>query len=477
MRNKTISAVDLFCGAGGTSTGIIKAVTARLKKKINLVAVNHWTTAVNTHSLNHPAVRHICETVENLHPRSVIPSGYLDLLAASCECTYHSVARGGGPCNEQSRSQPWQIIRWATDLDIANILMENVMEFKNWGPLYPCKCGTKNPKKHRKGSKCLRPIPERKGEFFNAFKSALVALGYSLEWRRQVCADYGDPTTRPRLILIARKYRPIIWPEPTHGPGRSQPWKSARNNVIDWSDPGKDIYRKDGTLRHCQNTIERIERGFEKQGKKAIPFLLYLRGTTKSHLRSCSRSLDEPLPTLAAGGNHMMLVEPFVIHLTHQGNHDPRIHSIDDPLPTVTGAHRGELSLVEPFIVQTDQQGGNGAYCRDINQPIPTVVTKQNLLLVEPMVMKYYKTGICKSVNEPLDTVTTKARFLLVEPVSGETVGIGIRTRILKPSELAAAHSFPKNYKFTGNVGDQTKQIGNSVPVELAAAHAEAILS
>jgi DNA (cytosine-5)-methyltransferase 1 len=439
MRNKKVKGVDLFCGAGGTSAGIIKAVKERLKREIDLIAVNHWTTAINTHSLNHPFVRHICETVENLHPRSLVPGGYLDILAASCECTFHSNARGGGPCNEQSRSQPWQIIRWATDLDIANILMENVIEFKNWGPLYPCTCGTKNPKKHRKGSKCLRPIPERKGEFFNAFLAALKNLGYQVEWRRQVAADFGDATTRPRFMLIARKYRPLIWPEPTHGEGRPNPWKSARNHVIDWSIPGRDIYRPDGTLRHCANTMKRIEKGFQKQGAKAEPFLIYLRGTSESHINSCSRHIDEPLPSLTANGNHMM--------------------------------------LVQPFIVQTDHQSAKGSYTRSVDQPIPSVVTKQNLLLVEPMVMKYYKTGICKSVDLPLDSVTTKARFLLVEPVSGESVGIGVRTRILNPKELAASHSFPKTYKFAGNISDQTKQVGNSVPVELAAAHAEAALS
>jgi DNA (cytosine-5)-methyltransferase 1 len=169
------------------------------------------------------------------------------------------------------------------------------------------------------------------------------------------------------------------------------------------------------------------------------------------------------------------LVEPFVMHLTHHGA--DRVHSLDKPLPTITGAHRGELALVEPMIIQTDHQSASPeSYVRGVDEPLATVVSKQSMILVEPMVMKYYKTGRCKSINQPLDTITTKARFMLVEPVSGETVGIDILTRMLQPHELAAAHSFPKGYRFTGNKEDQTKQIGNSVPVELACAHAEAVL-
>lgn len=497
----TLRIVDLFCGAGGTSTGILKAAQ-RLGVRVNLTAVNHWTTAINTHSLNHPSVTHLCENVENLHPLDLAPDG-LDVLAASCECRYHSNARGGGPCNEQSRSQAWQLTRWATDVRVKNILMENVREFLNWGPLLKRAIVYKG-----KSYKKDRPDPRRKGEFFNAFVATLRGLFRHVEWRLQIAANYGDATTRERLMLIASQ-EPITWPEFSHGPASARPWRTARE-CIDWSLKGTSIFERKKPL--CQNTMDRIAAGLKKFGGPAAqPFLVILRGTGKSHINSCAREIDAPIPTITAGGNHVALVEPFlaayhngpnprihsvdeplrtqdtsnryalvepfITHLTHQGGHESRCHSVDKPLPTVTAAHRGEMALVQPFIAQTDQQSSKSLCCRTVDQPIGTVVSKQSMLLVEPMVVKYYRTGRCKPVDAPLDTITTKARFMLVECGSGREVAeLDIRTRMLQPHELAAAHSFPSSYKFLGSQEDKTTQIGNSVPVELAAAHAEAIL-
>jgi len=415
----TIQAVDLFCGAGGTSSGILEACDEDLRQAVNLTAVNHWPTAINTHTLNHPRVHHICEPVENLWPARVVKGRLLHLLAASCECTFHSNARGGGPCNEQSRSQPWQLVRWASDLRVENILMENVREFKGWGPLH---------------QRTKRPIKSRKGEYFNAFLNALRNLGYQVEWKIQVAADFGDPTSRPRLMLMARLGKKVVWPAASHGPGLS-PWRTARE-IIDWSLVGTSIFNRKRPL--CQNTLNRIAAGLKKFGGPA------------------------------AG--------PFIIHLTHHGEHGRRCHSLNSPLPSVTGSK--EMALVEPIIIQTDQTGGNGIYARSVDQPIGTVVSKQNMLLVEPLILKYYRTGRCCPVDEPLDTITTKARFMLVECKSGRRVAeLDIRTRMLQPHELAAAHSFPASYQFTGTKESQTKQIGNSVPVKLARAHALAILS
>jgi DNA (cytosine-5)-methyltransferase 1 len=204
-------------------------------------------------------------------------------------------------------------------------------------------------------------------------------------------------------------------------------------------------------------------------------------------------------------------VEPIIVHSTHRGKRPA--HTTKAPLPTVTGAHRGEMALVEPVIVQTDQTGSNGACTQSIHAPIKTVVGKQNMglvqpfilpkegyyrgntpksvdqpvttitaeermTLVEPFVIKYYGTGVAKDLRQPLDTVTTKDRFLLVQPKTGEILAeLDIRFRMLQPHELSAAHSFPKSYVFTGNKGDQVKQIGNSVTVLLAKAHARSIFS
>jgi DNA (cytosine-5)-methyltransferase 1 len=195
-------------------------------------------------------------------------------------------------------------------------------------------------------------------------------------------------------------------------------------------------------------------------------------------------SIHQPMPAVTGHGAGM-LVEPFIHHATHQGAHARRCHSIHKPLPTVTGAKRGELKLVEPIIVQTDQTGGNGHYSRPLNKPLGTIVSKQNMLLVQPMIGKYYGTGRCKAVDEPLDTVTTRDRFMLVEfkaTIEGKPKGKGrivgeldILTRMLQPHELAKAHSLD-NFKLTGTKEDQTTQIGNSVPRKLAEAHAYTLL-
>ena len=505
--SKPLQAVDLFCGAGGTSTGLL-AAAASLGRTVNLTAVNHWTTAINSHTLNHPTVKHICEPVENLWPPNVVPGRHLDLLCASCECTFHSNARGGGPCNEQSRSQPWQIVRWITDLHIDNVLMENVPEFQHWGPL---------------NRRTLKPLKSKRGTFFKAFLKALSNHGYQVEWRIQNAADYGDATNRRRLILMAtRTARPgLCWPEPSHGPGRAKPYKTARE-IIDWNLKGKSIFDRKKAL--SPNTLKRIAAGLKIFGGEAAePFLVILNGTTDRQINTTVRSADEPLGPIAGNGSHhglvepflvnyhgqhkdqarrervnrvdvplptvdcsnrLGLVEPFISHLTHHGSRRP--HSVGEPLPTVTGAHRGELGLVQPIcsgavpapiLVQTDQTGAGGHCCQTIDTPLRTVVSKQNLGLVQPFVVKYYGTGRAHGVDQPLDTVTTKDRFLLVEPKTDRVIAeLDILFRMLQPHELSAAHSFPADYKFTGTKGDQTKQVGNSVPVQLARAHALALL-
>ena len=460
---KSLQAVDLFCGAGGTSSGILKACERLSQRPIKLTAVNHWKTAINTHSLNHPGVHHICEPVENLHPLDLVKSGHLDLLAASCECRFHSNARGGGPCNEQSRAQPWQLIRWATDINVENILMENVREFQNWGPL---------------NKRTKKPIPGKRGKFFRAFLNALENLGYQVEFRIQCAADFGDATSRLRLILMARKSGAVQWPDPSHGPLGAAPWRTARG-ILDWSLKGRSIAER--PVPYCRNTIERMAAGLRKfGGANAEPFLVILNGTTKKHLEASAKTLDEPLPPVVTGTNHFVLCEPFLVkyHGNHAGRDDgnKRVKSVDEPLATIDTSNR--FCLVEPFIVQTDQTGGNGPCIQPLDEPLKTIVTKQNMILVEPFIVKFYGSGVCVSVDEPLDTVTTRDRFMLVEPQSGRSVAeIGLRTRMLQPHELAAAHSFPTGYKFTGTKQDQTKQIGNSVPVELAAAHARVLLA
>lgn len=553
---RKLRAVDLFCGAGGVSTALLQA-GKELGIEVELTAVNHWDTAINSHSLNHPSVFHICEPVENLWPPRVVPSRHLDILCASCECTFHSIARGGGPCNEQSRAQPWQIIRWATDLDVKNIFMENVKEFLHWGPLL--KTGiTWRGKYYKKNC----PDPRRKGEYFQSFVATLRGLGYTVEHKLQACDHFGDATSRVRLILIAVKNKTVPWPERTHAPAElvtrhsSLKTQKVARDIIDWDLKGQSIFNRKRPL--APNTLKRIEAGLRNFGGPAAePFILMMRGTSEGHLNN-SKSVDEPLDTITTSGKHHYLCQPYLVNMKgtstaadidkpmptatckdHLAVAQPIIlgqqscsapRTVQTPLPTVAGA--GAISLIEPIIVQTDQQGGNGHYCSPMDKPIKTVVTKQNMALVQPFLVKanhgtdkkrrgkldrrcypvneplktvtarngyavcepvlnqqratsnvqpflvkYYGTGTAVGVNQPLDTVTCKDRFLLVEPQTNKVLAeLDILFRMLQPHELAAAHSFPKHYVFTGTKEDQTAQIGNSVPVKTAQAHHRAIL-
>ena len=192
---------DLFCGAGGSSTGAVMALE-RLGKVPELVCVNHWPVAIETHAANHPAARHHCVDIGTARPEVIVPEGRLDLLMASPTCTYHSRARGGKPTSDQQRMDPWHVVTWCTSLRVDRIMIENVPEFMQWGPVDP---------------ETGRPIPSRRGEFFGAWLSALRGIGYNVECRVLNCADYGDPTTRERFFLLGRRDGgPITWPRQSH---------------------------------------------------------------------------------------------------------------------------------------------------------------------------------------------------------------------------------------------------------------------
>ena len=196
-RPKKMLVADLLCGAGGSSTGCQRALD-ELGLDMELVCVNHWPTAIETHRRNHPEARHYVQDIATVRPHLLVPEGYLDLLMASPTCTHHSVARGGKPTSDQQRSDPWHIVTWLTELRVKRIIIENVWEFTGWGPV-----------DRRTG----KPVKSRKGEYFHAWISTLRGLGYELEWRRLNAADYGDATTRQRFILMGRSDgKRVSWP-------------------------------------------------------------------------------------------------------------------------------------------------------------------------------------------------------------------------------------------------------------------------
>jgi DNA (cytosine-5)-methyltransferase 1 len=464
---------DMFCGAGGSTTGIKQAVE-NLGRRCRVVAINHWDVAIETHFTNNADVEHICASVEQLDPTKVVPGRTLDLLWASPSCTHHSVARGGRPRCEQQRSPAWIILYWLENLRVKRLVIENVPEFQNWGPL------------DDEG----RIIKEAKGETFRAFITGIRSLGYSVDWRVLNAADYGDPTVRRRLFIQAIRGtgRTITWPRETHVEPKNNTdgrpaWIPARD-IIDWSIHGGSIFHRKKPL--VPATLRRIEHGIERFWQPyAEPFLVMLRGTGTS--RSVNMPLpaitaqgkhlgiDDPVPTITGGSPKAALIEPFITRFHGGQDSERRNHSIDDPLPVIDTSNR--YGIIEPFLVNVCHKG-NDNRVRIIDNPMSSIltITKNGHALIEPFLVKYYGTGIgAVPVDVPLGTITTKERFGLVEP--GEDFLLDIRFRMLQPHEEAAAMSFPKDYVFRGTKGDIQKQIGNAVPVSLSRELAQNILS
>jgi DNA (cytosine-5)-methyltransferase 1 len=410
-KKRKILAADLFCGAGGTSQGLLMAANA-MNADLELVAINHWNVAIDTHSVNHPYAKHLCTGLDSVDPRKLIPGGRLNVLCASPECTHHSVARGGKPMSDQSRSSAWHILRFAEALYIDNLIIENVPEFQSWGPL-----GANG-----------RPMKSKRGQLFEQFVASMRALGYNVEWRVLNCADYGDPTTRRRLFMIARRgNKAIRWPEPTHIPPKQQkaeglfrderkPWRSARE-IIDWSLPSKSIFDRKKPL--ADKTLLRIQAGLKKFcgldvdlkrcfAEDLRPFLVVFRNNQDA------ASVDEPVPTLTTMGANVGLVEPFITVAGGAVGQGRQPHSINSPLGTVlTNDRRG---VVEPFLMQIDQRGGNGTL-RPADHPVATLVTKENTAVVEPFIVPQGRRNGPRSTDRPLDTITTTARGIgLAEP-------------------------------------------------------------
>ncbi len=417
---RTINTIDLFCGAGGATTGLELALK-RLNMAHKGIAINHWRVAVDTMKANHPAVDTKQMSIEEAVPEELVPGREVDLLWASPSCTHHSRAKGGKPRSNQLRAQPELILQWLDDLYVRRIIVENVHEFVEWGPL----------------TKDGRPIESKRGASFRAWVESIRARNYIVEWRVVNCADYGDATSRRRFFLKAVRIGcgKIRWPEPTHAEHPApdlfrnlKPWRGVRE-CLDLSDTGRSIFGRKKPL--AANTLRRIAVGLRK---------------------FCG--LDFQMDMLGAGENDEARVLPTTA-----------------PLRAQTTVRKDYLCT--PLIM--GQQGG--ATARPIDEPCPTIATSGAVRLITPLIVDMSHPGDpnderrVTNADEPMKTITTRNNSALVAlPILADGRVIDIRIRMLKPSELAAAHSFPKDYILTGNRGEQVKQIGNSVPVETAAA-------
>ena len=418
MRHRAIrrvDAADQFCGAGGFSQGLRWAIEDLEREqgdpiKLRLVAINHWDVAIATHSANHPTVDHICDQLEKADPRQLFPLGKLRILISSPECTHFSRALGGKPRNWQSRATSKYVIKWASQLKIDDIVIENVADFRTWGPLY---------RKHSDPSMIGKPIQNRKGQYFRAFIRKLEAMGYRVEHRLLTCADYGDPTSRQRLFIRARLGdAPIRWPDITHAPkakvkamtrmlGRPlDPYHTARE-IIDWGDLGESIFNREKPL--APKTMRRIFAGLSKFS--GVPFVLPPEGYYRGNQ---ARSVDEPVQTITAGRGGGHVVQPFLVPLhKERDGQAPRVHSVDAPIPTVT-TQRNPL-LVQPFLVK--MYGTSDAAPAD--QPLPTVTAEgQHLGVAQPFLFQMDHGGRAnlQAIDEPIRTLTSADAWGMAMP-------------------------------------------------------------
>lgn len=461
--------IDNFAGGGGASTGIEMAIGRSVD-----VAINHDPNAIAMHEVNHPNTRHYCEDVFNVDPVEATQGKPVALCWFSPDCKHFSKAKGATPVSKKIRGLAWVAVRWAKAVKPRVIILENVEEFKTWGPLLETEKGT-------------YPDPEHKGETFEKFKQELEKCGYKVEHRELRACDYGAPTTRKRLFLIARSdNQPIVWPEPTHAPqdslevlyGYKKPYVSA-SSCIDWSLPGQSIFERKRPL--AENTMKRIARGFKKFVQdEANPFIVRI-GQTGFGGDKLSYSLNQPLTTITTKAEHLLVTPTIMVNNTrHSGS------SLKSPLPTITTA--GNQALVSTFLEKEEDTlaasylvkhyGGNysGAGI-DLRNPTDTITQVDHHALVQAFLIKYYGSDTGQRLNEPLHTIPTKDRFGLVQIKNENYRIVDITMRMLQPHELSKAQGLPEDYiidkdpegkKVSKAV--QTARIGNMVVPQCAKA-------
>ncbi|MBR9769999.1 MAG: DNA cytosine methyltransferase [Gammaproteobacteria bacterium] len=456
--------VDNFAGGGGASEGIEQA----LGRSVDL-AINHDATAIAVHTANHPGSEHSVADVWDIDPETAAAGRPVGLAWFSPDCRHHSKAKGGRPVSKSVRGLAWVAARWAAKVKPRVIALENVEEFLDWGPLI----------KNAKGQ--LVPDPARKGQTFNGFVRALRRHGYQVDWRILKACDFGAPTIRRRLFLVARRDGlPIKWPKPTHGDpgspavrrGKLQPWRTAAE-CIDWSIPCPSIFERQRPLADA--TLRRIAKGVmryvvESGDPFIVPIANYGNGS------ELVNAIGEPLRTVTAWpkGGSFALVSAFLCkHYTGVIGDDLR-----KPLPTITATDHSAPVAVSLVNLKGSERGG-----RDPQQPMPTICAGgTHAAAVAAFLVKYYGQGVGQVMSDPMHTMPTKDRFGLVTvTIAGEQYAIvDIGMRMLQPHELAAAQGFPEHYRFAEINGKalakhkQVRLIGNSVCPPLAKAIIEA---
>ena len=479
------------------------------------IAINHDIEAIRMHKANHPSTKHYCESVWDIDPVEVCQGHPVALAWFSPDCKHFSKAKGGKPKDKKIRGLAWVALRWAALVRPRVIMLENVEEFKTWGPL----------------NRSHRPIKAKQGVTFNKFCQQLRDLGYQLEFNELVAADYGAPTMRKRFFMIARcDGKPIVWPEPTHAPADSEEVKAGllkpyvgAYTQLDFSLPCPSIFDTAEEIKEkygiravrplAPKTMERIARGLKKFVlDNAEPFIVQVNHSgAKSDY--CN-SMNEPLSTVTSK-HGFGIVEPYMVQIGQTGFTADRSKDVRDPLTTIVS--KNEHCLISPTLIQYHSETSqNDVRGQTIEEPIMTVDSSNRYGLVTSFLSKFYKSGTGQDVREPLhtittsaghfgevraflikyygdatgqdikaplDTVTTKDRFGLVtiEGVEYQIVDIGLR--MLEPKELYGCQGFPDDYiidhDYTGKSyprSEQVRRCGNAVCPPIPAAMVKANL-
>lgn len=401
--------VDSFAGGGGASTGIEMALGRSPD-----IAINHSADALAMHQVNHPDTLHLSKNIWQVDPLEVVGRRTVGLAWFSPDCKHFSKAKGGRPVKRSIRDLAWVVVLWAKRVRPEVIILENVEEFKDWGPV----------------SEEGRPCAERKGETFRRWAGELKRLGYRLEFRELRACDYGAPTIRKRLFMIARRDgRPIIWPEPTHGApddaevkaGRKRPWRTAAE-IIDWSIPCPSIFDSSAEIMAkfgvrairplADATMRRIARGVVRYVLEAKKPFIVVCNHGGSHFRG--QGLDEPAHTVAAARDAWGLVTPHLTKFQTGSTGSP----LDEPAPTVTAnsyikrpGGAAPIGIVAPCLVpRYGERDGQEPRTRPLGQPAPVVVPGGNEgSLAAVHLSRFTQNGIGQGAAEPLDTVMAGA--------------------------------------------------------------------
>ena len=498
--------IDCFAGGGGASVGIEMALGRQVD-----IAINHDPDAIAMHKENHPHTLHLTEDIFKVNLQKYVKGKHVALMWASPDCTSHSKAKGGKPRDKGLRILPWAVFKHAKTILPDVIIMENVEEIQQWGPL----------------DETGHPIKERKGEDYKKFITAMKSLGYVFDSRELIAADFGAPTTRKRWYAIFRRDgKSIVWPEPTHNKDGSNGLKKwvPVSTMLDFKNLGKSIFGRKKPL--AQNTMNRIGRGLKKfvfENEK--PFIVQVNHGGETFR---GQSIDKPLSTITAR-HGFGKITPYIVPIGYgeNKNQKPRVHGPDETLGTIVTS--GKHYMCTPYIIQyhsetakaevrgqkvsepimtldtSNRYGIVAAFLskfyksgtgQSVLEPIHTITTSAghfgqvNILAVEKdklfeygideetaqkctwvsqFIIEYYGQGTGQTVDDPLHTIVTKDRFALITVFGNEYVIVDIFLRMLTPEELKLMQGFPRDYiidKVDGKPYPKSKQvarIGNSV--------------